>query len=95
MNEFILNVVCVFRFKSDEKEYYRMNANSQVKVPVKWMAVESLTQSIYTSSSDVWSVHSKFSTKYCRHFLDSFHSQDNPSLESQNYQLQLCTDLVP
>ena len=67
MKNSIKKVMCFFRFKSDEKEYYRMNANSQVKVPVKWMAVESLTQSIYTSSSDVWSVentvHNKFGAK--------------------------------
>ena len=62
MKNSIPKVMCVFRFKSDEKEYYRMNANSQVKVPVKWMAVESLTQSIYTSSSDVWSVQTQFIT---------------------------------
>ena len=33
------------RLKTEDKEYYRMNANPNVSIPVKWMAIESLTES--------------------------------------------------
>ena len=32
------------RLKTEDKEYYRMNANPNVSIPVKWMAIESLTE---------------------------------------------------
>ena len=41
------------RLKTDEKDYYRMSSN--INIPVKWMALESLTENRYTSASDVWS----------------------------------------
>ena len=36
----------------DSKDYY-CSADKQAKLPVKWMALESLTKSVYTSKSDV------------------------------------------
>lgn len=79
------------RFKSDEKEYYRMNANSQVKVPVKWMAVESLTQSIYTSSSDVWSFGVvlwemfSFGASPAMAGCEDFFTSQDPSITAQQF----------
>ncbi|ELT92759.1 hypothetical protein CAPTEDRAFT_64793, partial [Capitella teleta] len=36
------------------KEYYASH-NKQALLPVKWMAIESLTKSVYTVQTDVWS----------------------------------------
>ena len=40
------------------REYYASSDN-RTKLPVKWMAIESLTRSMYTSKSDV--VRARFS----------------------------------
>ncbi|TNM93427.1 hypothetical protein fugu_001603 [Takifugu bimaculatus] len=49
--------VCVADFGLSKKiyssNYYRQHA--VVRVPIKWMAMESLSESIYTTKSDVWS----------------------------------------
>ncbi|XP_048380831.1 tyrosine-protein kinase Mer-like [Stegostoma tigrinum] len=49
--------VCVADFGLAKKiyssNYYRQKAVS--KMPVKWMAIESMAESIYTTKSDVWS----------------------------------------
>uniref|UniRef100_A0A674NLK4 receptor protein-tyrosine kinase n=1 Tax=Takifugu rubripes TaxID=31033 RepID=A0A674NLK4_TAKRU len=49
--------VCVADFGLSKKiyssDYYRQHA--VVRVPIKWMAMESLSESIYTTKSDVWS----------------------------------------
>jgi len=37
-----------------EKEYYS-STDTKAKLPVKWMALESIANSVYTSKSDVWS----------------------------------------
>ena len=43
------------------REYYASSDN-RTKLPVKWMAIESLTRSMYTSKSDV--VRARFSMTY-------------------------------
>lgn len=47
--------VCVADFGLSKQiysgNYYRQNSN--VRVPIKWMAMESLSESIYTTKSDV------------------------------------------
>uniref|UniRef100_A0AAQ4RL44 receptor protein-tyrosine kinase n=1 Tax=Gasterosteus aculeatus aculeatus TaxID=481459 RepID=A0AAQ4RL44_GASAC len=49
--------VCVADFGLSKKiyssNYYRQKAT--IRVPIKWMAIESLSESIYSSKSDVWS----------------------------------------
>ncbi|MBN3314006.1 UFO kinase, partial [Atractosteus spatula] len=49
--------VCVADFGLSKKvyscNYYRQTA--AIRMPVKWMAVESLAESVYTTKSDVWS----------------------------------------
>ena len=36
-----------------EKNYFRQNKASAVRFPVKWMAVESLADGVFTEKSDV------------------------------------------
>nr|XP_020515911.1 tyrosine-protein kinase receptor TYRO3-like [Labrus bergylta] len=49
--------VCVADFGLSKRiyssNYYRQRA--AIRVPIKWMSMESLSESIYTSKSDVWS----------------------------------------
>ncbi|KAM8881245.1 tyrosine-protein kinase Mer [Synchiropus picturatus] len=49
--------VCVADFGLSKKiysnNYYRQKVT--IRVPVKWMAMESLSESVYTTKSDVWS----------------------------------------
>ncbi|KAM9836549.1 tyrosine-protein kinase receptor TYRO3 [Aulostomus maculatus] len=49
--------VCVADFglskKNYSSNYYRQKV--AIRVPIKWMALESLSESIYTTKSDVWS----------------------------------------
>ncbi|XP_007567906.1 tyrosine-protein kinase Mer [Poecilia formosa] len=49
--------VCVADFGLSKKiyssNYYRQTV--AVRVPIKWMAIESLSESVYTTKSDVWS----------------------------------------
>ncbi|XP_034019939.1 tyrosine-protein kinase Mer [Thalassophryne amazonica] len=49
--------VCVADFGLSKKiyssNYYRQKV--AIRVPVKWMAIESLSESLYTTKSDVWS----------------------------------------
>lgn len=49
--------VCVADFglsrKIYDSNYYRQK--EAIRVPIKWMAIESLSESIYTTKSDVWS----------------------------------------
>ncbi|XP_026188440.1 ephrin type-A receptor 2 isoform X2 [Mastacembelus armatus] len=49
--------VCVADFGLSKKiyssTYYRQKV--VIRVPIKWMAIESLSESVYTSKSDVWS----------------------------------------
>lgn len=42
-----------------EKEYYS-SENKKAKLPVKWMALESLEKGTYSSKSDVVSQHQSF-----------------------------------
>ncbi|KAK7910284.1 hypothetical protein WMY93_014968 [Mugilogobius chulae] len=49
--------VCVADFglsrKIYDSNYYRQR--EAIRVPIKWMAIESLSESVYTTKSDVWS----------------------------------------
>ncbi|XP_059210590.1 tyrosine-protein kinase receptor TYRO3 [Centropristis striata] len=49
--------VCVADFGMSKKiyssNYYRQKV--AIRVPIKWMAIESLSESVYTTKSDVWS----------------------------------------
>ncbi|KAM4565173.1 tyrosine-protein kinase receptor TYRO3 [Fundulus diaphanus] len=49
--------VCVADFGLSKKicssDYYRQKV--VIRVPIKWMAIESLSESVYTTKSDVWS----------------------------------------
>nr|XP_046236325.1 tyrosine-protein kinase receptor UFO [Scatophagus argus] len=49
--------VCVADFGLSKKiyssNYYRQRVT--IRVPIKWMAIESLSESVYTTKSDVWS----------------------------------------
>ena len=35
------------------KDYFRQNEKEGVKLPIKWMAIESLTDSVFSEKSDV------------------------------------------
>ena len=39
--------------QSREKDYYQMTSNTNI--PIKWMAIESLTHRIFATQSDIWS----------------------------------------
>ena len=39
------------------KEYFRQDENVVIKVPVKWMAIESICDGVFSEKSDVVSSH--------------------------------------
>ncbi|XP_076003228.1 tyrosine-protein kinase receptor TYRO3 isoform X2 [Genypterus blacodes] len=47
--------VCVadFGLSKQSSDYYRQRVS--IRVPIKWMAIESVSESIYTTKTDVWS----------------------------------------
>lgn len=47
--------VCVADFGLSKKIYDYYRPNVTVRMPIKWMAVESLSESVYTTKTDVWS----------------------------------------
>lgn len=47
--------ICDFGLAKDCYKYEEYNKKSDAPVPIKWMAIESLTHKVYTSKSDVWS----------------------------------------
>ena len=36
-----------------EKQYFRQNINDNLKLPIKWMALESMENAVFTEKSDV------------------------------------------
>ena len=36
-----------------EKQYFRQNATDNLKLPIKWMALESMENAMFTEKSDV------------------------------------------
>ena len=36
-----------------EKQYFRQNATDNLKLPIKWMALESIENAVFTEKSDV------------------------------------------
>jgi serine/threonine protein kinase len=56
LDENLLVKVADFGLSRDiyTKEYYS-SEDTKAKLPVKWMALESLTKNVYTTKSDVWS----------------------------------------
>ncbi len=37
----------------ESKDYFRQDRNNAIKLPVKWLAIESLNDSVYSEKSDV------------------------------------------
>ena len=52
-----------------DKDYYRLSTNMGVKLPVMWMAPESLTNCVFSEMSDVVSSYTQyFSESACVYF---------------------------
>ncbi|XP_055347141.1 platelet-derived growth factor receptor alpha-like [Paramacrobiotus metropolitanus] len=47
--------ICDFGLSKQRSEYYRMVDSKNIRLPVKWMAPESLQEKLYSEKSDVWS----------------------------------------
>ena len=61
------------------KEYYRQDQNTIIKLPVKWLAIESISDGVFSENSDVVSssrhqCHNRAKPFYTVSFLPCWHS---------------------
>ncbi|KAG7264170.1 hypothetical protein CRUP_010695 [Coryphaenoides rupestris] len=97
--------VCVADFGLSKKiyngDYYRQGRIS--KMPVKWIAIESLADRVYTTKSDVWSfgvtmweIATRGQTPYSMMFSCWLLSpKDRPSFENLRWELEKALDDLP